>query len=793
MQTSFRKIKHVAWAAACVVLIALPRASMTQEGGAEEDILLVSDAVTLDPEADLFTATGDVEVYFDGNTLTAPKVVYNLKDELVTIEGPFVLTQAEGNAVVYGDFAELSTDMADGVIKAVRYVVDENLKVTASEVMRSEGRYSDFKRVRASTCKICSESQIPLWEVQAKAAVHDNEKKHVTYRNAKLLIRSIPVAYVPWVRMPDPSIKRADGFLFPKLRFNSALGNQLILPYFKTLGDSADVTLSPNIALTSGRKDEPKSNTLEARYRQRFNNGYLELNGAFSSDTILPDKTRSYLFSNGEFQFANDINVKFQTQAASDKKYLGTYNFFYNDRETFMGRPIKFDVDRLTDKIEITRYTGKNSVLLSYVAFKPLLEPEHEYKTANAKLNFHWLNQTNVDGLPGNFKISTAYQIYENDFGSTNVRKVDLARSSINLFWNDTVSLGGSLSLRNDFGVLMDSYRIKDDDTYQTDQSGVSYFAASNLSWPLTVLSGTNYNTTFSPSLEFVTADLAKFDIPTNDDTNIGLLDPYDIADIARFSRLKRDQNFNHQLSYVKLDTPVRHTIFKDYYLGVGMTKDVILHADDAYPLENGLTYRTEIGKSGPGVNFSVNNIYNESGKRISEHIKFMVPVRKVKLEGQYLKRDEDQVFYTSDQVEKWSFGLSADMFNRVKLRANTSFDMVNDGKSISAASFEYNDGKMWRASFDATYNRDYEQLENRNISLGRKFGWGGELFYTKEERIETSDRSTFGLSFDNECMKFQADYSRYQDLTADAENVDEFTIMIRLGNFGASNARRCG
>ena len=75
MQTSFRKIKHVAWAAACVVLIALPRASMAQEGGAEENILLVSDAVTLDPEADLFTATGDVEVYFDGNTLTAPKVV----------------------------------------------------------------------------------------------------------------------------------------------------------------------------------------------------------------------------------------------------------------------------------------------------------------------------------------------------------------------------------------------------------------------------------------------------------------------------------------------------------------------------------------------------------------------------------------------------------------------------------------------------------------------------------------------------------------------------------------------
>ena len=191
MQTSFRKIKHVAWAAACVVLIALPRASMAQEGGAEEDILLVSDAVTLDPEADLFTATGDVEVYFDGNTLTAPKVVYNLKDELVTIEGPFVLTQAEGNAVVYGDFAELSTDMADGVIKAVRYVVDENLQVTASEVMRSEGRYSDFKRVRASTCKICSESQIPLWEVQARDAVHDNEKK-TCYLSKREIINSRP-------------------------------------------------------------------------------------------------------------------------------------------------------------------------------------------------------------------------------------------------------------------------------------------------------------------------------------------------------------------------------------------------------------------------------------------------------------------------------------------------------------------------------------------------------------------------------------------------------------------------
>jgi len=792
MQINRIKTKYLFRVAVCLILIGWAGASPAQDDGENDEILIIADDVKSDPEANLLTATGDVEVYFDGKKLTAPKVVYNLTNESVMIEGPFVLSATDGSEVVYGDFADLSADMANGVIQAVRYVLDHNLQVTASESVRSEGRFSEFKRVRASSCKICIDSQIPLWEIQAKDAIHDNKKQQVTYKHAKLLIRGIPIAYVPWLRMPDPSVKRADGFLFPKLRFNTALGNQFILPYFKTLGESADITLSPNIALTSGRKDVPRANTLEARFRQKFQNGYLELNGALSSDTVLPDQTRSYLFSNGEFKLANDVNLKFQTQAASDKKYIASYDFFNNGRETFIGRPIAFEIDRLNNKVEITRAKGHNSVSLSYQAFKPLLAPDHKYETANIKFDFHWLNQGSVNNIPGKFQVSTAYLVYENDFGPTNVRTVDLTRSSINVFWNNTVSLNGSLTLQNDLGFLIDSYSIKGDNNYDNNQSGLGLFAASKLSWPITLWSGANYNTTFSPSLEFVTNDFAEFNIPINNETNIGLLDPYNVADIGRFNRLKRDQNFNHQLSYLNLDLPFRQTIFQNYFLGIGLTQDKILYSDAAYPLENGLIYKSEMGKSGPGVNFSIKTIYNESGKKISDNASIMIPVRQTKFEAKYLKRDKNQVFYKTDQIENWSLGFSANLFNRIKIKADSVYDTINSDKSISSASLEYSHDKTWRASFDTVYNRYYERRESQNISLGYKFNWGGELFYTRQQRIETSDRSTFGFNFDNECVKFRADYSRSQNLLADTVNMDEFTIMIRLGSFGSANTRHC-
>ena len=182
--------------------------------------------------------------------LYAKQVRYDLNEEMVEIIGPFQLREADGMSTTYGGCAELSSNLETGLLSAVKRVIDVALRIEAAEVNRATGQYLKFKAIRASTCNVCIESEEPLWELIASEAYHDNVEKHVTYRQARLLIRGFPIAYLPWIRVPDPTVNRADGFLAPSFKFNSVLGNDLTIPYFKALGNAADFTLAPYLPLS---------------------------------------------------------------------------------------------------------------------------------------------------------------------------------------------------------------------------------------------------------------------------------------------------------------------------------------------------------------------------------------------------------------------------------------------------------------------------------------------------------------------------------------------------------------
>ena len=109
------------------------------------------------------------------------------------------------------------------------------------------------------------------------------------------------------MRIPDPTVDRADGFLAPKLKSNSLLGNQVVLPYFKTLGTSSDLTVSPHLTLRQGNEDVP-NNTVEAKYRTVFDLGHMELNGAISHDSLHDRTFRGYLFPMAKSTIQAGIN-----------------------------------------------------------------------------------------------------------------------------------------------------------------------------------------------------------------------------------------------------------------------------------------------------------------------------------------------------------------------------------------------------------------------------------------------------------------------------------------------------
>ena len=106
------------------------------------------------------------------------------------------------------------------------------------------------------------ENEKPFWQIKAEKVTHNEKSKTIYFYNAYIDILGLPIFYTPYLSIPDPSVKRAAGFLVPQFLSNSRLDFGVKLPFFIPLDYDKDLTLSTFIT--------PRTNTLEIRYRQAF-------------------------------------------------------------------------------------------------------------------------------------------------------------------------------------------------------------------------------------------------------------------------------------------------------------------------------------------------------------------------------------------------------------------------------------------------------------------------------------------------------------------------------------------
>jgi LPS-assembly protein len=234
-----------------------------------------------------------------------------------------MLTDGSGTRIL-ADQAELSADLQNGILTGARLVLAQQLQLAAAEMQRVGGRYTELGRTVASSCQVCAATPTPIWEIRAQSVVHDQLEQQIYFTGAQLRFFGVPVFYIPRLRMPDPGLNRATGFLWPDFRITNQLGYGIIQPYFIAIDPSRDLTLAPYISSKQGR-------SLGLRYRQAHDTGQFEVNGALSMDEILPDELRGYLFASGAFSLPRDFTLTFGLQAVSDNGYLIDYGISEQD------------------------------------------------------------------------------------------------------------------------------------------------------------------------------------------------------------------------------------------------------------------------------------------------------------------------------------------------------------------------------------------------------------------------------------------------------------------------------
>ena len=385
---------------ALIVTTATPAGAQFNFGGAKQDenapILFRADEIQYDEQLALTIARGHVEIAQGGQVLLADTVSYNQRTDTVTASGNVSLTQPTGE-IVFADFMELRDAMSQGFAKNVRMLMADRSRLAANAMRRTNANHTELVRGVYSPCDLCKNdpSAPPLWQLKAREIDHDKELQLLEFRDAVMEIDGWPVFYTPYMSTPDPSVKRASGFLAPSAGSSNTLGAHVTIPYYLVLGPDKDLTLAPRFYTKAGP-------LAEAEYRQRFGNGTLDAIGSLNhsnvgfgnSSSSQGEQWRGHILEHSVFDLDDTFRTGLDVQRVSDQTYLLRFGY---------GNPL---MNAMISRAYLEGFQPRGSTDISGYIFQPL-QPGLGDSTQPIVLpvaNQNW--QSEPDGLGGRWKLN---------------------------------------------------------------------------------------------------------------------------------------------------------------------------------------------------------------------------------------------------------------------------------------------------------------------------------------------------------------------------------------------------
>lgn len=512
-----RRLFHLVFL--CAVALPVLLSAQTQSRDAA---LLVADQVLVEDQNRLI-ATGNVEALYDGNRLTAARIAYDRTTDRLTIDGPVRITTTDG-IVLVADGADLDRSLENGLLRGARMVLDAQLQLASVEARRVGGRYTQLSKVAITSCQVCGTGRAPLWQIRARRVVHDQEERQLYFDGAQLRILDVPVFYIPRLRLPDPTLARAQGFLIPELRSSTLLGFGIKTPYFIPLGDHADLTLTPYLSTVT--------RTLEYRIRRAFRTGDLEIKGAFGEDTVLSGQTRGYLFAEGGFALPQDYRLTFNIQAVSDPSYLSDYDVD--------------DTDRLESALTVERVRRDRYFGASLLHYESLRDTEDNATQPTIVTDLRQ-EQRWFPRWGGELRLNTIahahYRYSDLDIdgpdADSEIDGRDVTRLNLGLAYLNRWTLTGGIRMGVTAQVLADAYRIRQDSTMDPSSTALTSSAAVELRWPWVRSEGSGARNLIEPVAQLGWTGGTRKAVPNDESTRVEF-DEGNLLALSRFPAVDR-------------------------------------------------------------------------------------------------------------------------------------------------------------------------------------------------------------------------------------------------------------
>src|SRR6185437_5322868 len=162
-------------------------------------MLVQATEVDYDYNNSLVSAVGNVQLFYNGTSVEADRVIYDQKTKRLHAEGNIRMTDADGK-ITYANILDLSDDYRDGFVDSLHVDTADETRMAATRADRSNGNYTVFQNGVYTACAPCRDDpkKPPLWQVKGARIIHDQSDKMLYFETAQLEFFGVPLAYMPY-------------------------------------------------------------------------------------------------------------------------------------------------------------------------------------------------------------------------------------------------------------------------------------------------------------------------------------------------------------------------------------------------------------------------------------------------------------------------------------------------------------------------------------------------------------------------------------------------------------------
>lgn len=273
------------------------------------------------------TARGDVVLRVSGYTLSGDRLVYRRADGEMELIGNVVVIDPAGNTS-QSDRLDLTEGLKRVVLESMTLTGRDGSRVTADDAEFDQVLNSILTNAQYAPCGDCvgPSGQRIGWSISAARIVQNAEDNSLTLEQPSLALLGVPVAWLPYLWLPDLSNDALDTIPKPTLGYSEKTGVKAEVPFTVYSKRDTNVILSPTLLSRQGF-------LMGAEWIQRFDRGSFNIkaSGLYQFDktafTFADAKTdwRGAIQAAGEFKPVEDWTVGAAYSLFTDSAYFADY------------------------------------------------------------------------------------------------------------------------------------------------------------------------------------------------------------------------------------------------------------------------------------------------------------------------------------------------------------------------------------------------------------------------------------------------------------------------------------